>query len=425
MNTVRNLVLLLLLMLTSCSGLTPTDAVSTATTPATATVTLVPTPTLTSTPVGPRVLRIWLPPQFDPESGDPAGQILKARLVEFSNRRPDVRIETRVKALNGSGGLLDSLTTASSAAPLSMPDLVALPRPLLETAALKGLLRSYDEVDNSIDQSGWYEYARELARLQDSTYGLPFAGDALVLVYRTTTVPSVTSSLSEMLQVSGPLAFSAADPQALFTLAQYQAAGGLVLDDDGRPTLQNPPLAGVLRFYLEAASSELAPFWITQFQTDEQSWEAFVEGQAEMVVTWTSRYLVELQADFAAVPLPTLDGSAYTLAAGWVWALATVNPEYRALSLELAQFLSDSRFLANWTGAIGYLPPSSSAMASWRTAALRSFASQVSQSARLYPSADVLTIIAPVLQKATVDVLKQQIDPQAAAQAAVESILNP
>jgi len=425
MKAMRRLASLLLVLLTACSSLPLPEATPTETVPPTPTVTFVPTQEPTGTPAGPKVLRIWLPPQFDPDSPGTAGQILKARLTEFTSRRPNVRIDTRVKALDGLGGLIDSLTTASSAAPLSMPDLVALPRPLMETAALKGLLRSFDEVDAPIDQSDWYDYARELAHLQDSTYGLPFAGDALVLVYRATNVSDVPASLNDLLQVSGPLAFPAADPQAQLTLALYQAAGGLVLDEDSRPILQNPELANVLTFYHEAALSELAPVWITQFQTDEQAWDAFVEGQAEMVVTWASRYLEELQADYAAVPLPTLDGSRYTLSTGWVWALATVNPEQRDLSVELAEFLSDGRFLASWTAAIDYLPPSSSAMTSWRTAPLRSLAGQVAQSAHLYPSADVLTIIAPLLQEATVEVLKQQTDPLAAAQAAVEGVSGP
>ncbi len=109
--------------------------------------------------------------------------LLQARLDEFQRRNPRVSIETRVKAVSGPGGLLDSLTTASAAAPQALPDLVALPRDLLETAALKGLLLPLDNLTTALDDPDWYAYAASLARLQKNIYGLPFAGDALVLGY--------------------------------------------------------------------------------------------------------------------------------------------------------------------------------------------------------------------------------------------------
>ena len=80
----------------------------------------------------------------------------------------------RIKAPDGPGGLLDSLTTASAAAPLALPDLVALPRPIMETAALKGLVHPYQNLTSPIDEPDWYPYARQLARLQDSIFGIAF-----------------------------------------------------------------------------------------------------------------------------------------------------------------------------------------------------------------------------------------------------------
>ena len=88
-------------------------------------------------PIGARLVRIWLPPEFDPQGNSPASSLLKARLDEFASENPDVRLEVRVKALEGAGGLLESLVAANVAAPLALPDLVLLPRPLLESAAIK------------------------------------------------------------------------------------------------------------------------------------------------------------------------------------------------------------------------------------------------------------------------------------------------
>jgi len=79
-------------------------------------------------------LILWLPPEFDPHSGTPAGDLLNERLDAFINAHPGLTIEVRIKAVNGPGGLLDSLATTSAAAPAAIPSLVALPRGELETA---------------------------------------------------------------------------------------------------------------------------------------------------------------------------------------------------------------------------------------------------------------------------------------------------
>jgi ABC-type glycerol-3-phosphate transport system substrate-binding protein len=331
----------------------------------------------------------------------------------------------RIKEPDGPGGLLDSLTTANAAAPLALPDLVALPRPALETAALKGLVHPFSGLSEPIDAPDLFEYAQQLARLQDSTFGIPFAGDALILVYRPSVLGQPPEDLTSALSSSGPLAFPAADPQALFTLALYQAAGGDIRDEQGRPILQADILEEVLKFYQDGSEAEFTPFWLTQLQTDEQAWGEFTEQNAPQVITWLSRYLNSDQADLAAAPLPTLEGNDYTLSNGWVWALGSADPERQRLAAELAEFLSEADFLARWDAATGYLPPRASGLENWRDAALQPLALSIAQSARLNPAGDLLASLAPVLQQATIEVLKKQTDPQAAAQRAADSLALP
>lgn len=415
---------LLLILAAGCSlGAPPVAAPPTPTVSAPPMAT--PTGEVTSTPAGPVTLRLWLPPEFDPSADNQAGQILKQRLDEFTQRRSGIRVEVRLKALDGAGGLLDSLTTASAVAPLALPDLVALPRPILETAALKGLVRPFIHLNDPIDNADWYAYAVQLARVQESTFGMPFAGDALLLVYRPSIVGLPPADLAAALQAGGPLAFPAADAQALFTLALYQAAGGAVRDDQGRPILQADVLERVLSFYLEASQTELIPFWMTQFQNDGESWQAFIEQRAPMVITWASRYLKERQPDMDAAPLPTLTGEDFTLASGWVWALAASDLQRRQLSTELGEYLSAADFLARWNTATGYLPTRSGALQSWSDTTARALARQVLNSAQLYPSEDLLTSLMPALEKATIEVLKQETDPQTAAQEAAQSLVLP
>jgi multiple sugar transport system substrate-binding protein len=379
----------------------------------------------TATAERPSTLHIWLPPEFDPQADTPAGKLLQERLDEFASRRTGLSVEIRIKAVDGSGGLLDSLTTASAAAPLALPDLVALPASLLETASLKGLIHPFDGFIETMDDPDWYDYARQLARLQNSTFGLPFAGDAMVLVYRPAAVESPPVNWAQSLEANHELVFAAADPQALFTLAQYQAAGGDIQDEQGRPFLEMDPLVEVLTFYQSAETGGVMPFWLTQYQSDEQAWQYFVENNSDMVVTWTSRFLGAMLADTAMASIPTPEGVPYTLSSGWVWVLAAPQAERQQLGAELAEFLTDSNFMARWTQAAGYLPPRPSALNAWSSTSLQSTLEDIILSAKSYPPTDVLISIGPPLQQASIDVLKEQVEPTQAAQTAVESVSAP
>jgi multiple sugar transport system substrate-binding protein len=424
-------VIFLLLFVNGCNGFLQDSG--TAVPPGTSvpTDTIFPTveisvaPAGSPTPPGPVTLSLWVPPQFDPASGNPAADLLQARLDEFSKRRQGVNVEVRIKAEEGSGGLLDSLTTTSGAAPLALPDLIALPGPGLETAALKGLLHPFDELDAPLEDQDWYDYARQLAQIQGRTYGLPFAGDALALVYRPDVVTTAPHDWNAVLNNTAPLVFSAADPLALFTLLQYQANNGAVRDEQGRPFLDEDVLTEVLTFYQDAEQTGVMPYWLTQYQDDEQVWEAFLDKRADIAVTWASRYLGNLPAESAAAQIPTPEGAPYSIATGWVWAIPTHQPERQELSIDLAEFLTEGDFLGEWSQAAGFLPTRSGALEGWSEESVRALIEDIVLSARILPPVDILTSLGSPLQMATVDVLKQQSDPRTAAQRVNETLIGP
>jgi multiple sugar transport system substrate-binding protein len=374
------------------------------------------------------ILHVWLPREFDPAGNSPASQLLKARLDEFVAVHPGVGLEVRVKALDGPGGLLDALAAANAAAPLALPDLVLLPRPLLESAALKGLLYPFDGLTSLVDDPSWFEYARQLARVKGSTYGMPFVGDALVMAYHPSIIDKIPNSLEASISLGDVLLFPATDPQALFSLDTYLATGESLQDAVGRPSLDKDTLTNILEIYQRASQGGVMPYWITQYSNDAQVWEAFMGEQFPMAVTWASTYLehrIKEPADLSFAPLPTPEGTPFTLATGWSWALAGQDTERRALSVSLAEFLVDKDFLAAYTDAAGYLPPRVDALQGWQDADLRQMVERISYSAQLMPPADLISSVGPALEQAVVDVLKAQSDPQSAAQAAIDQINQP
>ena len=154
-----------LLLSAGCSSLPPLPLLTTPTPvsveQATSTPQSVPTPpTPTATPQA-RLLRVWLPPRFDPAAGTESANLLRQRLAAFEQQHPDLKVEIRIKAEEGESSLLNSLSITNAAAPAALPDLVALPRPALESAALKGLLHPIDGLSTKLQDPNWYAYARD------------------------------------------------------------------------------------------------------------------------------------------------------------------------------------------------------------------------------------------------------------------------
>lgn len=383
---------------------------------------LQPTRSPTATPTGPQTLVVWVPPQFDPALS-PAGEKLRARLLAFESENPNLKVQVRVKAASGPGGLIESLSTANAAAPAALPSLVALSRSDLENAALKGLIFPIDRLTRLIDDPDWYPYARQLALIQGSAFGIPFAGDALLMLYRTAKGSSPPVDWAAILKAGQPVAFPAADSQSLLTLLLYLSAGGQIKDSQGRPFLQAEPLSKVLRLYADGAKPGVFPNWLAQYQTDGQAWQAYREQRTQLLVTWSSRYLADLPADTSAVPVPGMGSQPITLATGWVWALADPLTERQATAVRLAEFLANSEFLSQWNAAAGYLPTRPSALTGWTNQSLRSLLSPVALAAQIRPANDVLLSLGSTLQDATLQVIKQQGDPLLVAQAAAERLM--
>ena len=382
----------------------------------------------TSTPtVNQSILTVWLPPQFHFSRDTEASRLLQSRIDSFSDARPGLQIEVRAKSESGEGGMLNTLASASNAAPEALPDLILLPRALLESAALKGYVRTLDGQDGVMEETDWFEYAREMGRVQNSVFGIPFAGDFLVMVYDAPANSNLPHTWQETLAITSTLGFAAGDPLAMFTIALYQSSGGALQDDQGRPMLEEDILARVLDLYAQANQLGQMPFWLMQYTNDAQALELYRNGQADLLVTWRSTLERGLGNPAASnfAPIPTEDGTHYSLATGYVWVLAGVSPELRSQALELAKFLSEPTLQAEWGLLSGYLPPRMRALEYWPETAGREMIAALSLKAHPVPPTDLLEIIGPLLRQAVQQALLQQIDPKSAAKLAADSLKRP
>ncbi|MBN1303638.1 MAG: extracellular solute-binding protein [Anaerolineales bacterium] len=420
---------LIVTLLSGCGNLP--DLVSLITTPtpevtSTPTVTPVSGTAMGNTPQPTQersaVLRIWVPPELDPNIDSLTSELFTRQVNDFVMQRPGLTIDIRVKAIDGKAGLLNTLLATYDAAPEALPDLIALTRTDMEMAASRGVLHPMDGLTEILDEPDWYAYARQMAHIKNTAYGLPFSGDALVLVYRASEIEDFDADWNVLGEQGGILSFPMSDPTSLFSLSLYQSMGVPIIDDQGLPAVDAESMTRLLSFYDQARRNALLLPGIETIQNDTQSWQAYTEARANLVVTWTSRYLDDRPVDSRMVPIPGLDQSSYTLTSGWVWALAGSNPDNQLLAAKLAEALVDSEYLAAWTETAGYLPPRPNALSKWKQVDDQLLLSGIIESSQLIPGNEQMTVLGPVFQVALSEIMSGQKSIEDVVQSAIDAL---
>jgi len=371
-------------------------------------------------------LTLWVPDTFSPEIPSPAGSLLADRLDSFEETHPGVDLAVRVKDVGGPAGLLDTLAAVSVAAPAVLPDVIALDPVGLSAATVKGLIVPLSGLVVEPVSPEWYAHALGVSPSEGEFFGLPFAAEAEILSYDLTRYPRPPLSWAEILAGPAPFVFPAADPYALFTLAEYVSLGGSLTDESGRPSLDAGILTEVLSFYASSRAAGVIPLSARQFAADSDTWAAVrgerAAGGTAPLSLFLSQHDPETQA---ALPLPTKGGAGICFAETWSWAIVAQDTERQRLSAELITWLSEAEFLGPWTNALGMLPPNRSALGAWPGGIDRSFVSRLVSVSRPTPPEEVLVTFGPPLQAAVEAVLSGGATPDAAAQAAVQVISSP
>jgi ABC-type glycerol-3-phosphate transport system substrate-binding protein len=302
-----------------------------------------------------------------------------------------------------------------------MPDLSALSRADLEAGAKQGLLHPLDGLTTLPDDPDWYPYAQQMAHVQNTSFGLPFAGDTLALIGYSSPLPTNWDELPEETLII----FPAADPQALFTLSLYLSSGGTLTNEEGLPAINESILAEVLSLVKPDPEIQVFSSSNSEYLTDAQAWEGFLDQRGNLTVSWVSNYLgEETTGSLTLAPVPglTSESEGYTLGTGWSWALTGSNSDNLALAVELGEFLSDSSFLAEWSREAGVLPTRPTALSSWENTDSKVALAEMAESAYLLPSQELLNTIGPLFADATLAVLNGEQLPDEAANTVAEQL---
>jgi len=347
-----------------------------------------------------RSLILWLSPEFDPEGSSVAAALLKQRLLDFEYLHPGLEIDVRIKS---ESKMIEMLKSTALAAPSALPDLIAVTHLEAQEAATAGYLHPIDGVSEIFQDPDWYGFARELAKVQNTEYGIPFAADSLVLVYRPAVLNDNNLNWDVLLNSGNKIVFPLTDTYSLFPLSLYLSAQGTLNEDQGTLQLNQNALGQMLSLFHNGLKSGAISPLVREITMDEGALEIFRDGDADLAVVFLSEDINSKSGNYLA--LPGLGNAPYSLGSGWVWSLAGSNIDNQELAAELASFLAESEFLSSWTRELNYLPPRPQALDLWDDTSLTSQFDSILQNSAPLPPDDILKIIEPILHQAVVRVM--------------------
>ncbi len=372
-----------------------------------------------------RTLTLWVPPQFDPSSNDEAGKILTEMLKIFMEENPNTLINIRVKSLTGEGSAINTLSAAVNAAPEVVPSLIIMNRNDLVSAVQKGLIYPIS-TGLFTDPASWYPFAKESSTVNNLIYGIPIAGDPLVLGYRPSKTGSEINTWDEILSRGLPIAFEPSNPYDLFGTFIYLAKGGKITNDMGQPWLDQAKLIDTLNFFLSGGQKGAFPPSLAQGTSGSnanENWQLFLEGSLHIIVTKLTTFRHSQNADIDAIPLPLFNGStSYPLVNTWNVVLSNSNPEIQNLAVKLAEKFADPRFNDQWTQSAGYLPVRAIGQTLWQNDSFYEKMVTICENGELIQTDQILNKITPVINEAVSSVIKTGVTPEDAAEKAIDAI---
>jgi multiple sugar transport system substrate-binding protein len=253
-----------------------------------------------------------------------------------------------------------------------------------------------------------------------SSYGLPFAGDALMLVYRPSIVGEPPATWTDLIRRGEPVAFPAADPQSLLSLSIYLSSGG-ELDSTQRITqLDQEKLNQLFQLYADGAQAGVFPLWLTELQKATEAWTAYNELRSNWVITWMTKHLSDPADDSSLASFPSVNGSTTPLADGWIWSLTDPDEQVHPIAVELAEFLTDVDYLSEWTPLEGVLPVRPTSLSAYTDPDLQSLLGQEALTAHIRPSNEIVSSLGLVMEEQLVQILSGKTTAPFAAQAIMD-----
>ena len=367
-------------------------------------------------------IKLWVPPEFDIEQDTPAGKALSDAISIYMSEHPQINIVVRVKASNGEGSMLNTITAANQIAKDVLPSLALMSRVTMETCVLRNLLQP---IETSVfsDSDTWYNFAKQSAVVDNNTYGIPILGDGLVITYRKAKVGADLGDWQDILGRGLPIAFTPSTPNSPFASFMYITMGGNILNDLGQPYLDQNKLTDTLYFFLGGGQNGSFPPSIAQLADQNQAWQKFNDGTYSILITPLSSFRHYKTSELSVRSLPLqIDANGYPMINTWNLVLLEDNPIIQGEAVKFAEYLSESTVNNDLSFFAGYLPVRNNDHSNFQNDPEYDLIRMISENGVLIPSNEVSGKIVPALNNAVTQIIKNQSTPEDAAKEAVNSI---
>lgn len=363
-----------------------------------------------------RTLRLWLVEPLASDGAVPA--VLLEQLQAFRALNPNVTFDVRVKLASGTDGVLQVLRSTLSVAPAALPDLVLLDRADLVSAASAGQVQQLEGRLAEELVSDFFPVAREMGAVNGELYGAAYVLDAQHLVFRQAAFKTPPARLADILSGPAPYLFPAGNSDTI--VGQYLAGGGRLVDDEGRPVVDEGPLLAALRFYEQGIKANVIPLTTLEFDHPDDYIEDFLDGMSSVVNINASTYLRRRSEmpNVGVARIPAPETPSVTVVTGWSWAMVTTDPDRQVLVVELLNWLLQPERQGAFSRASRVLPSQHTALQIWGDEAYSAFAESLLADAVLRPASAERASTAQALQEALRDVLLERYTAEEAVSAA-------
>jgi len=376
-------------------------------------------------------LTVWVPEAISPGGEQPGADALLTALSDFDDTYPDIQVDFQVKRVTGPGSMLSYLRTAPAVAPDVVPDLILLDRDsMLQANTESTIVPIGDIVDQEI-VSRIYPAAIAMASTDDELIGLPFVLNTQHVIYREAFFLSgPPNSFQSLLAAQTGYAFPAGPLSDInrTTLAQYIAAGGRLVDEDGNSVVDVGPLTEVLTFYDDAERIGVISTDLFQIADFGETLTRYQENQVSAAEVNARDYLHtrEEVRTTSFTSTPTADGESIALITGWSWVITTSDEERQELAMLLVDFFMNPVVQGNYTLSAGWIPTQPAAFEVWGGEdPYVAFGDNLIRNAQPLPSASVRAVPGEAIQQAVEDVLLNGQLPAQTANQAANSVNQP
>lgn len=376
-------------------------------------------PEILLTPEGPLQLTVWWPDTLTTSNDDQSSLLLSSQVDSFDTTRPDIQVDVRLKKSQDSGGIMETLRTASTVAPSALPDVTLLRRQDLLNAVKLGIVQPVEERTSSATLGDLYPAALEMGRVDGTLYGLSYALEIEHIAYRPEILVGQFSHFDDVLADRQAFVFPANVTSGIsdVLMLQYLSAGG-TLNQLTSGRLNMTALRTVLTFYQDALAQNVIGTSVLNYAFPENYEDDLLQGKINAAMVTSSQYLELINAgqSWDAAPIPLQSGTPSTVLNGWMWVVVAKDSYRQDAAIRFIEWMSESKRQADFTQVVNELPSRRTALRLWEDTTYTNFADQLLVNARLPLIQDANNPTLQAMQTALVAVISGQRTADQAAQ---------